>query len=78
MTAHASVKYSGSFTRPAEPPTPKAIGESFRFVSDHWSVNERSGQVCTIVECHEQGWPFVIAFSDGKRCNAVHSELTPL
>jgi hypothetical protein len=78
MTAHAPVKYSGSFTRPAEPPTPKAIDSTWRFVSDHWSVNERSGQVCTIVEANEKGWPFVVVFRDGKRCNAVHSELVPV
>jgi hypothetical protein len=75
MTAHAPVMHSGSYTRPAEPPTPKAVGDSFRFVSAHLSVKERSGQVCTVVEAHDKGWPFVIEFADTKRCNAVHSEL---
>lgn len=71
----AAVQYSGSYTRPAEPVTPKAVGSRWLFRSEHWSVNERSGQACTIVEANESGWPYVIAFADGKRCNAVDCEL---
>lgn len=63
MTAHAAVQFSGSFTRPVEPPTPKAVGDRFTFRSGHASVAIHDGKLCEIVECHEgAGYPYTIWF----------------
>jgi hypothetical protein len=75
MTIHAPVKYSGSFTRPAEPPTPKAVGDKFVFRSSHHSVAEMSGERVEIVEVHDKGFPFTVANAAGKRWQAVYIEL---
>jgi hypothetical protein len=53
------------------------IDSRWRFVSAHWSVSERSGQVCRIV-AHDSRYPYIVAFDDGHTVNAVERELIDL
>lgn len=56
----------------------KIVGSRWRFASDHWSVNECSGQTCEVVELDAGQWPYVVAFVDGTQVTAVDRELLPI